>query len=215
MTHFLGLAKVIIVQESPLLASRTKLNSLVRNGPVGSAVPIQAGSSMVSLDCRRRLNLSALHSDGNKFRQTTVLTAAKTALETAPLRVMLVGDQEEDFFLIREILERSRGILVADLDHARSIEEAKAMLTQWPYELVLFEHETGDAEAVRLVSDFLHAGVSVPFILLTEDADEKTVAEIIRAGTWNCVPKSQLDAATLVRTIGSTMALHSLQQDQH
>jgi PAS domain S-box-containing protein len=54
----------------------------------------------------------------------------------------------------------------------------------------------------------------VPFIVLTEEADEKAVAEIIKGGTWNCVAKSQLDGATLVRTIRSTLAVHSLQQEQ-
>ncbi|HTZ83661.1 MAG TPA: PAS domain S-box protein [Candidatus Acidoferrales bacterium] len=116
--------------------------------------------------------------------------------------------------MIREILERSRAMLAADLDHARSVEEARSALRKHSYDLVLFEYETGDAEAVRLVSEFLHAGISVPFILLTEDADEKTVAEIIESGTWNCVPKSQLDSATLVRTIRSTLALHSLEHEQ-
>jgi hypothetical protein len=29
---------------------------------------------------------------------------------------------------------------------------------------VLFEHETGDTEAVHFVAEFLHAGVSVPFM---------------------------------------------------
>jgi PAS domain S-box-containing protein len=126
-----------------------------------------------------------------------------------------VGDQEEDFFLIREIMERNRSALEAALDHAHSLDEAKEMMQKQPYGLVLFEHETGDAEAVHLLAEFLHAGVSVPFILLTEDAGEKTVAEIIAAGTWNCVAKSQLDGATLVRTIRSTLALHSLQPEQH
>jgi len=141
-----------------------------------------------------------------------VVTAAKPAPQ--PLQVLLVGNREEDFFLIREILERNRCLLSADLDHARSIDEARSKLQQHPYGLVLFEHETGDAEAVRLVSQFQHAGVSVPFLLLTEDADEKTVAEIVGSGNWNCVAKSQLDGATLVRSIRSTLALHSLQQDQ-
>jgi len=54
------------------------------------------------------------------------MTAAKVA--PAPLRVLLVGQEEEDFFLIREILERSRSALAAELDHAHSLEEAKAML---------------------------------------------------------------------------------------
>jgi DNA-binding NtrC family response regulator len=125
-----------------------------------------------------------------------------------------VGNREEDFYLIREILERTRSTLAAELDHAHSLEEAKARLQQKSYGLLLFEHETGDAEAVHFVAEFLHAGVSVPFILLTEEADEKTVAEIINGGTWNCVAKSQLDGATLVRTIRNTLAVHSLQQEQ-
>src|SRR3984885_15818738 len=72
------------------------------------------------------LNSGARKSDGNKLRSCPLLTAAKPA--PVPLRVLLVGNQEEDFFLIREILERSRSVLVAQLDHARSIEEARQML---------------------------------------------------------------------------------------
>ena len=146
------------------------------------------------------------------YGDNSVGTAAKPAPQ--PLQVLLVGHREEDFFLIREILERNRSLLSAELDHARTIDEAKSKLQQRRYGLVLFEHETGDAEAVRLVSQFQHAGVSVPFLLLTEDADEKTVAEIVESGNWNCVAKSQLDGATLVRSIRSTLELHSLQRDQ-
>ncbi len=146
-------------------------------------------------------------------RPSPVFTSAQPAFAPG-LRVLLVGNQEEDFYVVRDILERNRSMLAAELEHARSIDEAKSMMQQKPYGLVLFEYETGDAEAVRLVSEFIHAGVSVPFILLTQDADEKTVADIIQSGTWNCVPKSRLDGPTLVRTIHSTLALHSLQQEQ-
>jgi len=141
-----------------------------------------------------------------------MLTATKTA--PLPLQVLLVGNKEEDFFLIREILERSRRMLRADLDHASSIDEAHSMLREKSYGLILFEHETGSAEAVRFVAQLHHAGVAVPFIVLTENADEKTVAEVIESGNWNCVAKSQLDGATLVRTIRSTLALHSMQEEQ-
>jgi len=148
-----------------------------------------------------------------------VSTAAKSALAPtpapAPLQVLLVGNKEEDFFLIREIPERTRSLLSADLDHAHSLDEAREMLQHKAYGLVLFEHETGNADAVHFVTQFLHAGVSVPFIVLTEHADETTVAEVIQGGTWNCVAKSQLDGATLIRTIRNTLAIHSLQQEQH
>ena len=142
-----------------------------------------------------------------------MLTAAKSAL--APLRVLLVGQKEEDFFLIREILERTRHTFLADLDHAHSLTEAKAMLQASAYGLVLFGHETGDADAVRLLAEFLHSGVSIPFLVLTEEADEQTVAEMIEGGTWNCLTKSELDGPTLIRSIRSTLALHSMRQEQH
>jgi hypothetical protein len=47
-----------------------------------------------------------------------VLTAAKPALAPTPLQVLLVGNKEEDFYLIREILERNRSMVSAELDHA-------------------------------------------------------------------------------------------------
>jgi len=105
-------------------------------------------------------------------------------------------------------------VLAADLDHAHSLEEAKTMVREKSYGLILFEHETGDAEPVHLVAEFLPAGVRVPFILLTEEADENAVAAIIEGGTGNCVTKSQLEGATLVRTMRNTLALHSLQLEQ-
>jgi PAS domain S-box-containing protein len=142
-----------------------------------------------------------------------VSTAAKPAV--APLRVLLVGNKEEDFFLIREILQRMRSRLSAELDHVLSLEEAKSLLQRTSYGLVLFEHETGDLEAIRVLADFLHEGISIPFIVLTEDADEHTIAEMIDAENWSCLTKSQMDGATLIRSIRGTLALHSLQQEHH
>ncbi|MFZ0866647.1 MAG: PAS domain S-box protein [Candidatus Sulfotelmatobacter sp.] len=130
------------------------------------------------------------------------------------MRVLLVGTQEEDFFLIREILDRNRGALPAELDHAGSLEDAKGMLQRVDYGLVLFEHETGDAAATKLLSEFLHTRGAMPFILLTEHADERAVAEIIRVGAYDCMERSQLTGANLVRTIRCALSLHSTQQQR-
>jgi two-component system, cell cycle sensor histidine kinase and response regulator CckA len=148
-----------------------------------------------------------------KSRRRNPLSSA-TQPGPSLLRVLLVGSQEEDFFLIREILDRNRAALPAELEHACSLEEAKTMLQQSDYGLVLFEHETGDAAATKLLSEFLHTRGAMPFILLTEHADEKAVAEIIQAGAWDCVERSQLTGANLVRTIRCALSLHSTQQQR-
>ena len=141
-------------------------------------------------------------------------TAAELVVSAAPLSVLLVGNQEEDFFLIREILQRHRSSLPAELDHACSLAEAKTMLQGGHYGLVLFQHETGDAAATKLLADFLQAGQAIPFIVLTELADEQAVADIIQAGAWDCVDKSQLTGANLLRTIRCTMTLKTTQQQR-
>ncbi len=125
-----------------------------------------------------------------------------------------MGSQEEDFFLIQEILDRNRSALPAQLDHAGSLDEAKTMLQRGDYRLVLFEHETGDAAATKLLSEFLHSRGAMPFILLTEHADEKAVAEIVQAGAYDCMERSQLTGANLVRTIRCALNLHSTQQQR-
>lgn len=137
-----------------------------------------------------------------------------TATQLAPsfLRVLLVGSKEEDFFLIREILGRDHSALTAEIDHAGSLDEAKTMLQQASYGLVLFEHETGDAAATKLLSEFLHSRGAMPFILLTEHADEKSVAEIIQAGAYDCMERSQLNGVNLARTIRCALSLHASQQ---
>src|SRR5258708_27314450 len=92
--------------------------------------------------------------------------------------------------------------------------EAKMMLEQKDYGLVLFEHETEDLAAVHALSGLRHAGVSVPFVVLSEHADENTVAEMIEAGASNCLDKSQLNGANLIRTIRSTLNLHSMEREK-
>src|SRR3984957_3402754 len=141
-------------------------------------------------------------------------SAAKLASCPALLRVLLVGNKEEDFFLIQDILGRNGKALAAELDHAHSLEEARYMLEQRNYGLVLFTYENENAGTARLLAQLLHSGLSVPFILLTENADEKAVAQIIGSGIWDCLEKADLNGSNLIRTIRSTLALHSMQLGQ-
>jgi len=147
--------------------------------------------------------------------ETLTATAVAPPVSGAALRVLLVGTREENFFLIREILSRTRRTLPTELDHATSMEQARVMLQQKAYGLVLFEHETEDLAAVHSLSGLLHTGTSVPFVLLTEHADENSVAEIIEAGASNCLEKSQLNGANLVRTIRSTLNLHTMERESN
>lgn len=53
----------------------------------------------------------------------------------SPLRILLVGEREEDFFLVREILESNRSALATELEHARSLDERGHCCNKNPTEL--------------------------------------------------------------------------------
>jgi two-component system, cell cycle sensor histidine kinase and response regulator CckA len=141
-------------------------------------------------------------------------SAPKLEVSPGVLSVLLVGAREENFYLIREILHCHQLALPSELDHAHSIEEAKVMLREHSYGLILFDHETGDAAATKLLADFLQSGRVVPFIVLTETADEKAIAEIIEAGAWDWLEKSQLNGVNLLRTIRCTMTIQSNERER-
>ena len=75
-------------------------------------------------------NLSPAHSDRTGDGAISGLMAAKSALEQVPLRARSWVVKRKIFYLIREILERIRNLLAADLDHADPLEEAKQTLQQ-------------------------------------------------------------------------------------
>ena len=62
-----------------------------------------------------------------------MLAAGQPAVSVAALSVLLAGEREEDFFLIRDILSRNTTTVPTELDHATSMEEAKTMLQQKVY----------------------------------------------------------------------------------
>lgn len=140
--------------------------------------------------------------------------SAAAQLGLKPLHVLLIGSREEDFFLIQEILAGNSNSLRAELDHAVTLDEAKIMLQRGDYGLLLFQHEMGNAAAAQLLAEFRQSGVAMPFVLLTEHADERSVADIIQAGAYDCMERSQLNGANLVRTIRRALSLQSTQQQR-
>jgi two-component system cell cycle sensor histidine kinase/response regulator CckA len=190
---------VTSAKSKPLFQSRTYPKSELR------------AVSNAGWDCSRR-TLSPKPSDVPRVGQGPPLSTAPQPASSV-LRVLLVGDREEDFYLIREILEHNRGATPAQLDHAVNIGKARAMLHGADYGLVLFVHDIGDA-AVGLLSEFLVTRGAIPFILLTENAAEKDVAEIIQAGALDCMERSELNGANLMRTVRCAVNLHAMQQQK-
>lgn len=103
---------------------------------------------------------------------------------------------------------------VANLDHTSGLEKVRAKFAQKSYDLVLFEYESSEDEAVRVVHELRLQNKSAPCLFLTEQADEATLAEIIRAGACDCVSRSELNRASLARAIRGAVSQHQIEKQR-
>ena len=71
--------------------------------------------------------------------------------EPARLQLLLIGRREEDYFIIQDLLRANGSLIGADLDHAPSFAEAHTKLAEKNYDLVLFEYESSERDALEIV----------------------------------------------------------------
>src|SRR5437868_1651407 len=134
--------------------------------------------------------------------------------ENSPLEVLLVGNREENFFIIRDLLSRRRGAAQAQLEQAACLEEALTYFAEHSYDLVLVEYDAAGKTALRLMQEMRCRDIVAPLMVLAEDADETTIAEIIQAGACDFVRKSALSEASFSRPMRCAVKLHARERQR-
>lgn len=132
--------------------------------------------------------------------------------EADSLKLLLIGSREEDYFIIQDLLRSS--LSGANLDQAQTFAEAQAKLSATSYDLVLFEYESSEREALQIVQQLRSGEKTVPFLFLTEHADEAPLDEIIEAGACEYVSRTELNRESLARTIRSALSFHQIDQQR-
>jgi DNA-binding response OmpR family regulator len=134
--------------------------------------------------------------------------------EPARLKLLLIGRREEDYFIIQDLFRANGDLIAADLDHAQTFAEAHDKLAEKSYDLVLFEYESSSREALEIVQQLRTHEKTVPFLFLTECADEATLTDVIEGATCECVNRAELSHASLIRTIRNAVSLHHIDQQR-
>jgi response regulator RpfG family c-di-GMP phosphodiesterase len=83
--------------------------------------------------------------------------------EPARLQLLLIGHREEDYFIIQDLLRANGDLIAADLDQAQTFAEAPTKLAEKSYDLVLFEYESSEREALEIVQQLPPAGKNRTF----------------------------------------------------
>jgi len=118
--------------------------------------------------------------------------------EPASLRVLVVEDDEDDFFIARRLLVRATG---ADVDWAQTYEEGLEAVLKSFYHVALVDYRLGSHNGVELLHAALARGCHTPFILLTGQDDRAVDLGAMTAGAADYLVKWEFDAPLLERSI--------------
>jgi DNA-binding response OmpR family regulator len=127
--------------------------------------------------------------------------------EGAPIRVLLIEDDEKDYQRICDLLDAVRHVAFA-VDWAQSVEDATARLGMDACDVWLVDHGLPDGKGLDLVRAAHDRGLRAPIVMLTGCGFLDLDLEAMALGASDFLDKSRLDTTLLERTIRYALARH-------
>ena len=125
-------------------------------------------------------------------------------MSEAPLRILLVEDDEDDYLLVRDYLDGVDGATSA-LEWATTYEAGLAALARREHDVALIDYRLGAHNGLDLLHAAAAAGDLPPAIVLSGAGDPAVDAAAQTAGAFDFLVKGQLDAPMLERSIRYTL----------
>ncbi|WP_353717890.1 ATP-binding protein [Dyadobacter sp. 676] len=116
------------------------------------------------------------------------------------IRVLLVDDDEDDYFLTREYFQDLVNWKF-DITWCATFKDAETQIRNHKYDLYLFDYLLGESTGIDLIELACSFECEEPIILLTGKGDTKIAVEALRLGAADYLIKSELDAEKLERSI--------------
>src|SRR5215217_9569935 len=120
-------------------------------------------------------------------------------MDTPPIRVLLVDDDEDDYVMTRDLLaELGRGAFL--LDWVSSYEEARGAVGRGGHDVYLLDYRLGARSGLDLLREYQARGCRVPVIVLTGKGEYAIDQEAMRAGAADYLEKAGLTPTLLERS---------------
>lgn len=128
---------------------------------------------------------------------------------TAPLRLLVVDDDAVDRLTVRRALTRSR--LTFELSEADCVTSACALLDARPFDAVILDFCLPGGDGFDVLDHLGGRLASTPVIALTGHGDEVLAVTLMKRGAADYLPKSQVTAARLAKSLRDALRVRDLE----
>lgn len=120
--------------------------------------------------------------------------------ENIPIRVLIIDDDEEDFFITSQYIKKIRGKEFI-IDWCFRYKEAYDAILEAKYDIYFIDYYLGAKTGLDLMNEALLFNCEQPLILLTGMGNQKIDLEAMQAGAFDYLIKVELNTEKLERCI--------------
>ncbi len=156
------------------------------------------------------VQIECIYGEGYKLAaETKTASAPTTSLRPrlperpipAKIQVLLVEDRPADAVLVREALRKGDGVNTFDLKRGETLKEGLDILAKGGIDIVLLDLTLPDSTGVETFRRFVEQDPNVPIVVLSGVSDEKLANETVTMGAQDFLPKGEIGAISLAKTI--------------
>lgn len=125
-------------------------------------------------------------------------------MNTSPIKILIVEDDEDDFFITKEYIERIKNQQFV-IDWCPLYTEALKKICSKEYALYLVDYYLGARTSLQLLKEAIASDCEEPVVLLTGRGDHTMDIEVIQAGAYDYLVKAELSTEKLERCIRYSM----------
>ena len=121
------------------------------------------------------------------------------------LKVLVVDDDEDDIFLVKEMLKVGLPESKVSLDYATKGEDAITLIDNGRHDIFLLDLHLGKADGLSILKHLNERNIVTPVIFLTSQGDQQKAVEVMKAGATDYIMKSNLSVEGLASSIRSAI----------
>jgi len=130
------------------------------------------------------------------------------------MKILVVDDDEDDIFLVKELLREGFPDSIVELDPAKSSEAAEIFLNNNTYDICLLDLRLGEVDGVSLLKLVQKKCLQMPVIFLTGQGDQEKAVEVMKAGAVDYLIKSRLSVDALARSKRNAIKLRQAKEEK-
>jgi PAS domain S-box-containing protein len=120
--------------------------------------------------------------------------------ENTPIKVLIIDDDEEDYFLTSQYIKKIRGREFI-IDWCYRYQEALESILDSRYDIYFIDYYLGAKTGLELMKEVLAKNCEQPLILLTGMGNQKIDMEAMQAGAYDYLVKLELNTEKMERCI--------------